>query len=60
MTPTNPVQIDREDLQDILEAVTSGAARLKGERCPLSDTRAAWALLAAAVTIREALEKVEA
>ena len=51
--------LDPEDLKDILEAVTSGAARLKGERCQLSDTRAAWALLAAAATIREALERIE-
>jgi hypothetical protein len=51
--------LDSEDLREILEAVKSGAARLKGPRCEFSDNRAAWALTSAAALITEALKGSE-
>lgn len=59
--PAKPagVHMDPEDLREILEALTSGAARLRGERCAFSDNRAAWSLSAAAAIVSEALEGVE-
>ena len=53
------VHLDPEDLRDILEAVTSGAARLRGTRCQFSDNRAAGELDYSAAVIREALERIE-
>jgi len=53
------VRLDPEDLRDILAAITSGAARLRGTRCPFSDNRAAGELDYSAAVIREALERIE-
>jgi hypothetical protein len=50
------VRLDPEDLREILEAVKSGAARLRGPRCEFSDKRAAASLSFAAALITEALE----
>jgi hypothetical protein len=52
--PLNP-----EDLREILEAVKSGAARLRGPRCEFSDKRAAASLSFAAALITEALERTK-
>lgn len=51
--------LDPEDLREILAAITSGAARLRGNRCQFSDNRAAHSLDHAAAVIREALERIE-
>jgi hypothetical protein len=51
--------LDPEDLRYILEAITSGSARLRGPRCEFSDNRAAWALTSAAALITEALERTK-
>lgn len=51
--------LDLQDLRDILAAITSGAARLRGTRCPFSDNRAAGELTRAAALITEALERIE-
>lgn len=51
--------LDPQDLRDILAAITSAAARLRGTRCPFSDTRAAGELDYSAAVIREALERIE-
>lgn len=53
------VHLDPQDLRDILAAITSGAARLRGTRCPFSDNRAAGELDYSAAVIREALERIE-
>jgi hypothetical protein len=53
------VRLDPEDLREILDAVKSGAARLRGPRCEFSDKRAAWALTSAAALITEALKGSE-
>ena len=53
------VHLDPQDLRDILAAITSGAARLRGPRCQFSDTRAAGELDYSAAVIREALERIE-
>ena len=50
--------LDPQDLRDILAAITSAAARLRGTRCPFSDTRAAGELDYSAAVIREALERI--
>ena len=51
--------LDPQDLRDILAAITSSAARLRGTRCPFSDNRAAGELDYSAAVIREALERIE-
>lgn len=51
--------LDPEDLREILAAITSGAARLRGPRCEFSDNRAAGELIRAAALITEALERIE-
>lgn len=51
--------LDPEDLREILAAITSGAARLRGPRCEFSDNRAAGSLSRAAALITEALERIE-
>jgi hypothetical protein len=51
--------LDPEDLREILAAITSGAARLRGVRCEFSDNRAAGELIRAAALITEALERIE-
>ena len=51
--------LDPEDLREILAAITSGAARLRGPRCEFSDNRAAGSLTYAAALITEALERIE-
>ena len=51
--------LDPQDLRDILAAITSAAARLRGTRCQFSDTRAAGELDYSAAVIREALERIE-
>lgn len=48
--------IDPETLTEILAAMDSAAARLRGTRCELSDKRAAGELARAAADLREALE----
>lgn len=53
------VHLDPQDLRDILAAITSAAARLRGTRCPFSDNRAAGELDYSAAVIREALERIE-
>lgn len=59
-TPAPQVHpLDPEDLRYILEAITSGSARLRGPRCEFSDNRAAWALTSAAALITEALERTK-
>jgi hypothetical protein len=58
--PAPQVQpLDPEDLRYILDAVKSGAARLKGPRCEFSDKRAAASLTYAAALITEALERIK-
>jgi hypothetical protein len=58
--PTPQVHpLDPEDLRYILDAITSGSARLRGPRCEFSDNRAAWALTSAAALITEALERTK-
>ncbi len=53
------VRLDPEDLREILDAVKSGAARLRGPRCEFSDKRAAASLTFAAALITEALERTK-
>ena len=53
------VHLDPQDLRDILAAITSGAARLRGTRCEFSDKRQAHDLDHAAHIVREALERIE-
>ena len=53
------VHLDPQDLRDILAAITSAAARLRGTRCPFSDKCAAGELDYSAAVIREALERIE-
>jgi hypothetical protein len=53
------VHLDPEDLRYILDAITSGSARLKGPRCEFSDKRAAGSLTYAAALITEALERTK-
>lgn len=48
--------IDRQALADILEAMQSAAARLRGVRCPFSDNRAAGELDRARLDLIELLE----
>lgn len=51
--------IDPQDLREILAALVSGAARLRGQRCEFSDKRQAHDLDHAAHIVREALERIE-
>lgn len=51
--------LDPQDLRDILAALVSGAARLRGQRCEFSDNRQAHDLDHAAHIVREALERIE-
>lgn len=53
------VHLDPQDLREILAAITSAAARLRGTRCQFSDNRAAGELDYSAAVIREALERIE-
>jgi hypothetical protein len=58
--PAPQVQpLDADDLRHILDAVKSGAARLRGPRCEFSDKRAAGSLDYAAALITEALERIK-
>lgn len=52
--PAAPV-IDPETLAEILEAMQSAAARLRGPRCEFSDKRAAASLERARFDLRDAL-----
>lgn len=51
-------QVDPEQIEWILEAMVSAAARLRGTRCELSDKRAATALACAAAELREQLKGI--
>lgn len=51
--------LDPQDLREILAALVSGAARLRGQRCEFSDKRQAHDLDHAAHIVREALERIE-
>lgn len=48
-------RIDPEALAEILAAMDSAAARLRGTRCDMSDKRAAGELSRAAAELRESL-----
>ena len=51
--------LDPQDLREILAALVSGAARLRGQRCEFSDKRQAHDLDHAAHIVREALEGLD-
>lgn len=55
----NPPNIDPEALAEILEAMQSAAARLRGPRCEFSNKRAAAALERARFDLIELLEPTE-